>query len=66
MTDDLGLVVDRFCAQLKREGYRVDRERAGDLHVVLVRDWDGDVVGRYFASAVAGRVYIEEFEESAP
>ena len=66
MRDNLGRAVDRFCAELKREGYWVDRERAGDLHVLLVRDWHGDVVGRYFASAASGRVSIEEFEKSAP
>src|SRR5690242_20446276 len=44
--DTLGQAVDRFCAQLSREGYMVDRERAGDLHLILVRDWDGEFVGR--------------------
>jgi hypothetical protein len=32
----------------------------------LVRDWDGDVVGRYVASAAAGRIWIEEFQHAAP
>jgi len=64
--DALGQAVDRFCAQLSREGYMVDRERAGDLHLILVRDWDGEVVGRYIASAAAGRIWIEEFQNVAP
>jgi hypothetical protein len=64
--DTLGRAVTHFCAQLSREGYMVDRERAGDLHLILVRDWDGKVVGRYFASAAAGRISIEEFQDAAP
>jgi hypothetical protein len=65
MPDDLERAVGRFCAQLSREGYMVDLERAGDVHVVLVRDWDGDVVGRYIASAADDGVHIEEFQDSA-
>jgi hypothetical protein len=64
MRNDLERAVGRFCAQLSREGYMVDLERAGDLHVVLVRDWDGDVVGRYIGSADEDGVHIEEFQSS--
>jgi hypothetical protein len=51
---------------MSREGYMVDRERAGDLHLILVRDWDGEVVGRYIASEAAGRIWIEEFQDVVP
>jgi hypothetical protein len=64
--DTLGQAVTHFCAQLSREGYMVDLERAGDLHVVLVRHWGGEVVGRYIASAAEGRIYIDELQDTAP
>jgi hypothetical protein len=64
MPNDLERAVGRFCAQLSREGYMVDVERAGDAHVVLVRDWDGDVVGRYIACAAEDGIHIEEFQNS--
>jgi hypothetical protein len=51
---------------MSREGYMVDRERAGDLHLILVRDWDGDVVGRYIGSMADDGIRIEEFQDSAP
>jgi hypothetical protein len=57
---DLERVVGRFCAQLQREGYWVDRERAGDLHLVLARDREGEVAGHYVASTEEDGVHIAE------
>src|SRR4051794_35164248 len=60
MRDDLERVVLRFCAQLEREGYGVQRGRAGDAYVIAARAGGGGEVRRYVAGLGDDGVRIEE------
>jgi hypothetical protein len=54
--------VFRFCAQLEREGYRVNRERVGDVHVIEARERRGQAVVRYVAALTGDGVRIDEID----
>jgi hypothetical protein len=59
-TDDLLRVVGRFCTQLRREGYRVEHELVGDVHLISAYEPDGQAVARYIACPAKEGVSIEE------
>jgi hypothetical protein len=64
--DRLVRVVDRFSAQLKREGYRVKHETAGELHVISACGRDSRAVAQYIARLEDGGVHIDEVRDLTP
>ena len=59
-TNDLHRVVDSFCTQLRREGYRVGHELVCDIHIISAYEPDGRAVARYIACPAKEGVSIEE------
>jgi hypothetical protein len=63
MATDLQRTLSRFCDQLRREGYVVEHELVGDLHVISACEWDGEVAHQYFASLGEAGLCIEEVRD---
>jgi hypothetical protein len=63
VANNLSLVVSRFCAQLLREGYRLQHELVEDTHIVSAYDMDGRAVARYIACPTEDGFCIEELRE---
>ena len=59
-TDDAFRAVGRFCTQLRREGYRVEHELVGDVHIILAYEPGGRAVARYIACPTDDGFCIEE------
>jgi hypothetical protein len=64
--DRLVRVVDRFSAQLKREGYRVKQETDGELHVISACGRDRRAVAQYIARLEDGGVHVDEVRDYTP
>ena len=64
MASKLDIAVNRFCAQLVREGYKADRERIGDVYAIFACDEAGEVVQKYLAGHGKRGVRIEEVCET--
>jgi hypothetical protein len=59
-------VVDRFSAQLKREGYRVKYEMAEEFYVISACERDSRAVAQYIARLEDGGVHIDEVRDLTP
>jgi hypothetical protein len=62
-TDDALRAVGRFCTQLRREGYRVEHELVGEVHIVSAYEPDGRAVARYIACTTQDGFCIEEVRD---
>jgi hypothetical protein len=52
--------VGRFCTQLRREGFRVEHELVGDVHLVSAYEPGGRAVAHYIACKTEDGFSIEE------
>jgi hypothetical protein len=62
-SNDALLAVGRFCIQLRREGYRVEHELVGDVHLVSAYEPGGRAVAHYIACKTEDGLSIEELRD---
>jgi hypothetical protein len=65
MSDQLWQAVLRFCAQLRREGYRTDWKEVANLCVISAHAPDGRLAWRYAVLCKGGGIHIRELATTA-